>query len=244
MKVVPIALVCLGLLGLSSRARAQAPSGPPPARTPQHEAEVRRDLEAASVQRQAGAVYAEEQAALDRRRYDAWIARGQAAQPSPFRLGSRPFGVDLLGEARVTASSGVSIGTRLGGYVPVLEWLGAEARLTLASEAFRRGHDVTGGVYLGARASTPLAKGALVFAALGLAIERSFTGAAGTPSAVFVPALTVGVRRCVVALANDAGCVALAFDVAGVLRLPTDGDPELGRARAGFSFAIGPAVLF
>lgn len=244
MNVVPLALAGLSVLVLSSLAHAQAPTGPPPARTPQHEADVRRELDAASVQRQAGAVYAEEQGALDRRRYDAWIARGQAAQPSPFRLVSRPIGVDLLGESRFTASSGIAIGTRLGCYVSVLEWLGVEGRVTLASEAFRRGHDVTGGVYLGARVSTPLAKGALVFAGLGLAVERSFTGDYGVPSAVLVPALTVGVRRCVVALPSDAGCVALAVDFAGVLRLPTDGDSELRRARAGFSFALGPAVLF
>lgn len=244
MKVVPLALAGLSVLVLSSHARAQAPTGPPPPRTPQHEAEVRRELDAASVQKQAGPVYAEESSALDRRRYDAWIARGQAAQPSPFRLVSRPIGVDLLGEVRMTASSGIAIGSRLGGYVSVLEWLGVEGRVTLASEAFRRGHDVTGGVYLGARASTPLSKGALVLAGLGLAVERTFTGDGGAPSAVFVPALTLGVRRCVVALPSDAGCVAFAIDLAGVLRLPTDGDSELRRARAGFSFAIGPAVLF
>ena len=149
-----------------------------------------------------------------------------------------------LATALRTTSRFHDIEALVRGLDTALEWLGVEGRVTLASEAFRRGHDVTGGVYLGARASTPLSKGGLVLAGLGLAVERTFTGDGGAPSAVFVPALTLGVRRCVVSLPSDAGCVAFAIDLAGVLRLPTDGDSELRRARAGFSFAIGPAVLF
>jgi hypothetical protein len=222
----------------------QRPTGPPPARTPEHEAQVARDLEAASVQRQAAPVWSEEQQALEARRHAAWLARGERAKPSPFSVGRFPSGIDLLGEARIGTAGTYGVGVRAGGYLTLFDWLSAEARLTLMSEAYRSGHHVTGGAYLGARASY-FERDALMFIALGLGLERMFTGPAeATPGITFAPALGLGLRKCVVPFPSGSGCLGIGIDMNAALRIPNRGDDDLGKVRVAFGFGLGPAVVF
>lgn len=226
-------------------ASAPAPSGPPPAITPAHEAETRAELERESRAAQERDIYAQEARDVDGARYQAWIARGQAAKPSNFRLGERLSGVDVAGYfAGFGGGNGpFAVGSRLSARVGLWRWLELEGRASVASETIDRFHFVTTSAVLSMRAEVTTSGSGTVYATLGAGAEAPLMGGARTPDASLLVPLSVGITTCIVKL-GATGCAGIVMDFTFGLRIPFGGADDLRVVRGYVTLGFGPALVF
>ncbi len=246
-----VALSILGVLLASPLARAQAPagspppSGPPPAITPEHQAQVRAQLEQESRAAQGPGIYAQEARDVDAARYQAWVARGKAAKRGPFRLGDRLSGVDTGGYfAAYGGRDGLfAIGSRVAGRVGLWRWLELEGRAYVASEVFQGFHFVTTAAVLSMRAEVAVSGSSTLYATLGAGAEAPLTGGARTPDGALLVPLSLGVSACIVNL-GDAGCGGIMVESTFGIRVPFGGADEMRIVRGYVAFNFGPALVF
>lgn len=245
------ALPALCVLVAAPLARAQAPvggpppSGPPPAITPEHQAQVRAQLEQESRAAQERDIYAQEARDVDAARYQAWVARGQAAKRGPFHLGERLSGFDTAGYfAAYGGRDGLfAIGSRVAGRVGLWRWLALEGRAQVASEVFQGFHFVTTAAVLSMRAEASVSGSSTVYATLGAGAEAPLTGGARTPDAALLLPLSLGVSFCVVNL-GDAGCGGVVIESTFGVRVPFGGADEMRIVRGYVAFNFGPSLVF
>ena len=221
------------------------PSGPPPAITPVHEAEVRAGLEQESRAAQERTIYAQSATDVDRERYDAWVARGNELKPSGFDLRDNVAGgVDVAGAFTAYGGRGnlFSVSSRVMGHVALWRWLQLEARGALASEVFEALHFVTTAGVLSMRAEVVTNHRGTVYASLGAGAEAPLGGGARTPDASLLIPLSLGTTFCAVAIGH--GCVGATLEFTLGLRVPFGGDDALRVPRGYVALNLGPAVLF
>jgi hypothetical protein len=227
-------------------ARAQGqPAGPPPNITPEHEAQVRAELEQQAVAAQSQDIYAQSAREVDRERYEAWIARGAEKKPTGFRLGDFVLGgANIAGVFSVYGGgrNALSIGSRAQGHVTLWRWLSLEGRAAIASEVFEGLHFPTTSGVLSMRAEGVINERGTVFATLGAGAEAPFGGGARTPDASLLVPLSLGVELCVVALGD--GCGGVVIESTFGLRVPFGGAEEMRIPRGFLAFNLGPTVLF
>ena len=247
MRAFSVLLVATAVMSTAT-ARADdlpPPSGPPPAITPAHEAEVRAGLEQESRAAQERTIYAQSAADVDRERWAAWVARGNELKPSGFDLPDAVAGgVDVAGAFTAYVGRGglFSVGSRVMGHVALWRWLQLEARGYLASEVSGRLHFATTAGVLSMRAEVVTNHRGSVYASLGAGAEAPLGGGARTPDASLLLPLSLGASFCAVAIGR--GCFGATIEFTLGLRVPFGGDDTLGMPRGYVAFNLGPAVLF
>lgn len=226
-------------------AQVPTPSGPPPAITPEHTAQTRAELERTARQQNEQRIYAEEQQKLEGARYQAWVERGRAKKPSAFALEDDMHGVDAAAYVSAFGGRGTAgaFGMRVAGHVSLATWLGLEARVAIASEAFDQRHFVTTGGLFGVRAETTMNRRGWAYASLGGGVERALSGGSAVPDASILTQATVGALVCVVPI--DRGCGGFAVEVMAGLRVPVGGDDHALRLPRGYlGGGLGVGFLF